>query len=78
MGLYDTDFKNLLYRTFTTAEGLYSFAVINNDYKLKVMDNKYALKHNGQMVTELFIPRSNGTDTTKLIAEDLVVYEKES
>jgi sugar lactone lactonase YvrE len=73
IGLYDADFKNLLYRTFTSEEGTYSFAVLNNDYVLKIMDSKYQLVSKGILVTEIALPMQTKNDSTRLIVEELIV-----
>jgi hypothetical protein len=73
VGLFDVEFKNLLYRTFTTKEGRYNFAVSNGSYYLKIMDEHYAIENAGQLQRALYIEPATAKDNVRVIAQDLIL-----
>lgn len=72
LGLFDTEFKNILYRTFTNEQGEYSFVVPNTAYNLKVMDARYKISRGGDLLTDIAI-EPKGKDVVRVIIEDLRV-----
>ena len=72
LGLFDTEFKNLLYRTFTNDNGEYSFVVPNQTYNLKVMDDRYRIAQKGQLVQGVQL-ESRGKDTVRVITNDFTL-----
>lgn len=75
LGLFDTEFKNLLYRTFTDKEGNYNFAVASGAYYLKVMDNRYSIIEAGQKVKAVYVDSKNNRDNLTLVTTTLVLDE---
>lgn len=75
LGLFDTEFKNLLYRTFTDKEGHYNFAVANGKYYLKVMDNRYSIVDAGQKVKAVYVDLKNNRDNLTLVTTKLILEE---
>ncbi len=76
IGLFDVDFKNLLYRTFTDKDGNYGFAVPNENYTLKVLDENYDLIVKGEKQEGLTIKKLNGDENTRLVTANLVVRRR--
>ena len=74
LGLFDSEFKNLVSRTFTNKQGTYNFVVKNQDYYLQVMDSGYKILSKEAKKDGLFVPRSGGTSGVKLVSNDLYVY----
>lgn len=72
VGLFDTEFKNLLYRTFTNDNGEYSFIVPNQTYNLKIMDDRYRIALKGQLVQGVQL-ESRGKDTVRVITNDFTL-----
>ena len=70
IGIFDTEFKNLLYRTFTNEYGEYSFVVPNEAYNLKIMDDRYRIASKGQLVKGIELA-AIGKDTVRVITTDL-------
>ncbi len=75
LGLYDTDFNTLVYRTFTAADGTYSFAAVNKDYYLKVLDNRYAIAIGNEVSKQKLVEKADARDSIKLVAENLKLVE---
>lgn len=74
VGLFDSEFKNMISRTFTNKQGAYNFVVKNQNYYLQVLDPGYKLL--GRAITKdgLLIKKSSGNSGVKLVAESLIVY----
>ncbi|MCC7303970.1 6-bladed beta-propeller [bacterium] len=71
IGLFDTEFKNLLYRTFTNEAGQYTFVVPNTTYNLKIMDNRYKILDQGVATSGVQLPESGTSEKVKVINQDL-------
>lgn len=74
IGIFDKEFNNLLYRTFTNEKGEYNFAVPNKEYVLRLMDTSYKVfsGNNTQGVNIPALKRKSAAEV-RLIAHDLVV-----
>ena len=73
IGLYDIDFGNLLYRTFTDVNGSYSFVVPAASYNLRVLDTSYALQQSGVKEAVMPISKHHSEDNVMIVAENLQV-----
>lgn len=51
LGLFDSEFNTLLYRTFTSKEGTYCFAVSPGVYYISIVDTRYSLRAQGRVTT---------------------------
>ena len=72
IGLFDTEFKNLLFRTFTSKNGEYSFVVPNRAYNLKIMDDRYKVVTGNGLTNEIhIIPRGN--ENVRVITTNLTL-----
>lgn len=75
-GLFDPEFKNLLYRTFTTEDGEYNFVVDKGNYYLKVMDSRYTILEKGQPVKAIFIEaESSAKDAISYLSGNVTLRE---
>lgn len=72
IGLFDSEFKTLLYRTFTNKDGKYTLAVPNVNYDLKLLDQKYKLVYGGKQQLSVSINKK-GNAGVRIIALDLIV-----
>jgi hypothetical protein len=70
VGLYDAEFDTLLFRTFTTSSGKYSFVVPNQRYVLKILDDRYRISQHGVESKSMEIEQNKG-DTIKIVAVNL-------
>lgn len=73
VGLFDTEFKNLLYRTFTNEQGHYTFVVPNRSYNLKIMDSRYQLLEKGMPVSGIMVRPITQEEKVRVITTDLSV-----
>lgn len=73
IGLFDTEFKNLLYRTFTNDAGLYTFVVPNGTYNMKIMDTRYKVLDQGVAVSGIQLPELTGSEKVRVITRDLTL-----
>ena len=72
LGLFDTEFNNLLYRAFTNKDGEYSFVVPNKDYNLKLMDERFHIVSKGDSVKSVAL-LSSGKENVRVITSDLTI-----
>lgn len=73
IGLFDAEFKNLVYRTFTNSKGQYTFFVNNGIYLLKIMDERYSILRHGKPVNEMLMLPKEESESVRYIAEDLTL-----
>lgn len=73
IGLFDAEFKTLVYRTFTNAKGQYTFFVNNGIYLLKIMDERYSILRYGRKVGEILMLPKEEAESVRYIAEDLTL-----
>jgi hypothetical protein len=75
IGLFDGEFKNIIATTFTDEKGHYSFCAGNQDYVIKVLDNNYILKTNGN-TDGIVIKKQLFGDGARVIMAHLSVKKK--
>ena len=76
IGLFDYEFNNNLYRTFTSKDGEYNFVVGKGEYLLQLMDDRYQIEEKGTRISGLHITVNEKRDLPYFIVEDIHVVSK--